>query len=66
MVKVGYVAKKKKNLPIYGIKFKELRDYTTGENDVVKGVSRIPLHLARIYEEDVMEESEVSSSSSSG
>ena len=60
------MAKTKKNLPIYGIKFKELRDYTTGEGDVVKGVSRIPLHLARIYEEDVMEEIEVSTPSSSG
>lgn len=66
MVKVGFVAKTKKNLPIYGIKFKELRDYTTGEGDVVKGVSRIPLQLARIYEEDVMEEIEVSTPSSSG
>jgi len=43
-----------------------LRDYTTGEGDVVKGVSRIPLQLARIYEEDVMEEIEVSTPSSSG
>jgi hypothetical protein len=66
VIKVGYVAKKKKNLPVYGIKFKELRDYTTGENDVVKGVSRIPLHLARIYEEDVMEEIEIATPSSSG
>ena len=57
---MGFVAKTKKNLPIYGIKFKELRDFTTGEGDVVKGVSRIPLHLARIYEEDVMEEFETS------
>jgi hypothetical protein len=56
---VGYVAKKKKNVPIFGIKFKELRDYTTNESDVGKGISRIPLQLARQYEEDVMEEIEV-------
>jgi hypothetical protein len=40
---VGYVAKKRKNVPIFGIKFKELRDYTTNESDVGKGISRIPL-----------------------
>ena len=61
---MGYVAKKKKNLPIFGIKFKELRDYTTNESDVGKGISRIPLQLARQYEEDVMEEIEVSTSTS--
>ena len=68
MIKVGYVAKKKKNLPIFGIKFKDLRDYTTNESDVGKGISRIPLQLARIYEEDVMEEVEVAgpTSGSSG
>ncbi len=61
VIKVGYVAKKRRNLPIYGIKFKELRDYTTNESDVGKGISRIPLQLARLYEEDVMEELEPSS-----
>jgi hypothetical protein len=64
VVKVGYVAKKKKNLPIFGIKFKDLRDYTTNESDVGKGISRIPLQLARLYEEDVMEEIEVQSPAS--
>jgi hypothetical protein len=64
VIKVGYVAKKKKNLPIFGIKFKELRDYTTNEADVGKGISRIPLQLARLYEEDVMEEVEVSTPTS--
>ena len=46
-------------MPIFGIKFKDLRDYTTNESDVGKGISRIPLQLARLYEEDVMEEIEV-------
>jgi hypothetical protein len=64
VIKVGYVAKKKKNLPIFGIKFKDLRDYTTNESDVGKGISRIPLQLARLYEEDVMEEVEVSTPTS--
>ena len=58
------MAKKKKNLPIFAIKFKDLRDYTTNESDVGKGISRIPLQLARLYEEDVMEEIEVSTPTS--
>ena len=61
---MGYVAKKKKNLPIFAIKFKDLRDYTTNESDVGKGISRIPLQLARLYEEDVMEEIEISTPNS--
>ena len=47
----------KRNLPIYGIKNKNLREFTTTEKDRDKGISRIPLPLARIYEEDIIEES---------
>ncbi len=43
VIKVGYVTKKKQNLPIYGIKSKDLREVTTTEKDMGKGVSRIPL-----------------------
>lgn len=64
MIKVGFVTKKKMNLPIYGIKQKDLREFTTTEKDLEKGVSRIPLQLARIYEEDVMEELEFSTPTS--
>lgn len=48
------MTKKKANIPIYGIKSKDLREFTTTEKDLEKGISRIPLQLARIYEEDVM------------
>lgn len=58
VLKVCYVTKKKSNIPIYGIKSKDLRECTTTEKDVEKGISRIPLQLARIYEEDVIEEIE--------
>lgn len=54
------------NIPIYGIKQKDLREFTTTEKDLEKGVSRIPLQLARIYEEDVMEEIEFSPVSGHG
>lgn len=53
---MAYTSKCKQNLPIYGIKNKELREFTTTEKDVEKGISRLPLQLARIYEEDVLEE----------
>jgi hypothetical protein len=43
VVKVGFVTKQKKNLPIYGIKSKDLREVTTTEKDLEKGISRIPL-----------------------
>lgn len=66
VIKVGYVTKRKQNLPIYGIKSKDLREVTTTEKDMGKGVSRIPLQLARIYEEDVIEEMDCSPSVSTG
>lgn len=39
---------------MYGIaKAKQLSDFATTEKDVSRGISRIPILLARIYEEDV-------------
>lgn len=55
-IKLAYASKAKTNLPLFGIKNKELREFTTTEKDLEKGVSRIPLQLARLYEEDVFEE----------
>ena len=44
----------KDNLPIFGIaKASKLIDYATTESDVGRGISRMPLVLARIYEEDI-------------
>ncbi len=43
VLKMGFLTKKKTNLPIYGIKSKDLREVTTTEKDLEKGVSRIPL-----------------------
>jgi hypothetical protein len=40
---MSYASKVKTNLPIYGIKNKDLREFTTTEKDVEKGISRIPL-----------------------
>ena len=49
------------NLSVFGIsKSKNLSDFVTTEADVKKGKNRLPLKLARIYEEDLMSDDEVS------
>ena len=54
MMKMGYLSQVQENLPIYGIaKSRSLIDFCTSERDVDRGISRIPLVLARIYEEDI-------------
>lgn len=40
---MAYTSKTKANLPIYGIRNKELREFVTTEKDIEKGISRIPL-----------------------
>jgi len=48
------------NLRIFGIsKQKNLSDFVTTEKDVQKGNNRLPLNLARLYEEDIMSDEEV-------
>lgn len=51
-----FISCMKKNLPIYGIKNKHLSQFTTTEKDRDKGISRIPFHFTRIYEEDLLRE----------
>lgn len=47
---------------MFGIsKSKTLSDFVTTEKDAQKGNNRLPLNLARIYEEDIMTEEEVES-----
>ena len=54
VLKVSYMSIVKDNLPIFGIaKGKQLADYATSEKDVQRGITRMPLTLARIYEEDI-------------
>ena len=47
-IKMFYATKTKKNLPLYGVRQKSLAMYTTQQVDVKKGISRIPLPLARL------------------
>ena len=57
---MNYIAIKSDNIPVFGIsKSKTLSDFVTTESDVKKGTNRLPLKLARIYDEDLMSEEEV-------
>lgn len=42
-LKIAYTTKAKRNLSIYGIKSKDLHEFTTTEKDLERGISRIPL-----------------------
>ena len=44
-------------MKIFGIgKSRNLSDYVTTEKDVQRGNNRMPLNVARLYEEDIMSE----------
>jgi len=54
VIKLAYLSLCQENLPIFGItKNRALADFATTEKDVARGISRMPLVLARIYEEDI-------------
>lgn len=54
VLKMAYMSIVKDNLPIFGIaKAKQLADFATSEKDLARGITRMPLVLARIYEEDI-------------
>lgn len=51
---MAFLSLNQENLPIFGIaKNRALSDFCTTEKDVARGISRMPLVLARIYEEDI-------------
>ncbi|CDW83270.1 protein kinase domain containing protein [Stylonychia lemnae] len=50
-----YQIKTVKNLAFYGVKPKALSEFTTSKKDLKKGLSRIPLEMARIKEENESE-----------
>jgi hypothetical protein len=43
---------KNKNLPIYGVKNKRLKDYLTSERDLMRGQTKVPLKF-RLWERDI-------------
>lgn len=50
-----YATRNRSNLPVFGVRQKNLGMYTTGDSDVVKGISRIPLPFARLSQEDLVD-----------
>ena len=56
VIKRCYIKIHNKNLPIYAVPNKDLRDYTTTEKDLKKGVSKHPLDSQRIFDEDLLKE----------
>ena len=52
-LKMAYISIMKMNLPIYAVKCKQLKDFSTTEKDVIKGITRKPLDFNRLSEEDV-------------
>lgn len=55
-LKIAFTSKAKRNLSIYGIKSKDLHEFTTTEKDLERGISRIPLKLSRLVEENILDE----------
>lgn len=54
-IKMFYATRCRSNLPIFGVRQKNLGMYTTEDSDVAKGISRIPLPFARLDEEDLVD-----------
>lgn len=44
--------RRKANLPLFAVKTKDLREYTTTRKDLEKGISKAPLIYSRIYDFD--------------
>lgn len=54
VIKKAFIQIHNKNVPIYGVQSKDLKDFTTTEKDIKKGVSRFPLESMRVRSEDLM------------
>jgi len=55
VIKRVYYSINNANLPIYGVKPKSLVEFTTSIKDMKKGISRIPLEMARLKNEDILQ-----------
>ena len=58
VLKQRFVEKYSQNLPVFGIQKPNLREFTTTEKDMKRGVSRYPPLQFRLREEDLMRESD--------
>mgnify|MGYP003344266741 CR=1 FL=1 len=53
VIKKAFIQIHNKNVPIYGVQSKDLKDFTTTEKDIKKGISRFPLENQRVRSEDL-------------
>ena len=53
LLKIQYFEITKKNLPIYGVSSKSLKDYLTSEKDLMRGMSRTPSVKFRLWDHDI-------------
>ena len=65
IIKQAYYTIKKKNVPIFGVTSKDLRDFTTTEKDMKKNVNKFPPKEFRVTEEDIFGTSESSAADTS-
>jgi hypothetical protein len=54
VIKKAFIQIHNKNVPIYGVQSKDLKDFTTTEKDLKKGISRFPLENQRVRSEDLL------------
>jgi len=54
VIKRVFIQVHNKNLPLYGVTTKDLKEYTTTEKDMRKGTNKFPLENARIRSEDLL------------
>ena len=52
LLKLQYYQLKQKNLPIYGVTNKSLKDYLTTDKDLMRGQTKVPVNF-RIWERDI-------------
>lgn len=66
VLKQRYYELTNKNLPIFGISTKSLKDFQTSERDWLRKITRMPHHEYRMWEEDIIKEERPASSGNGG
>lgn len=59
VIKKAYIKIFNKNMPIYAVESKDLKDFTTTEKDFKKSKSNFPMPDKRIYTDDLLKQTSV-------
>ena len=65
VIKKCYYVKKQKNIPMFYVTMKDLREFTTTEKDMKKDVVRFPTPNYRTTEEDIFDDAASAAASQS-